>query len=307
MKKNIKIALIIIGILVSIILLDTLQAKVFDNKPIIKIVEYYDGGNLYQKHKGILVDTYVYTDGSQKAFYKWTTRTYSERNEECCKGCMCGDTLELLKTTESAWTLTTLDNNGEYVYDRHSFINFNGTGKNKYAFFKNDDNGNNITEVKGEFIINKKNEILLSPSNNKNNKITCKIGEEKDLIAVIHCDNDFGMFTLQKQGTLELPNVIKDTISKTETITVNDYQNTKTITAEKEINILLSVINNSKVWTGAVTTPSPQYELELFDSNSNRIAKILYNPGHYFNIELKDKNFELTNVDKKSLNTILEN
>lgn len=307
MKKNIKIALIIIGILVGIILLDTLQAKVFDNKPIIKIVEYYNGGNLYQKHKGILVDTYVYTDGSQKTFYKWTTRTYSERNEECCKGCMCGDTLELLKTTESAWTLTTLDNNGEYVYDRHSFINFNGTGKNKFAFFKNDDNGNNITEVKGEFIINKKNEILLSPSNNKNNKITCKIGEEKDLIAVIHCDNDFGMFTLQKQGILELPNVIKDTISKTETIIVNDYQNTKTITEEKEINILLTVINNSKVWTGAVTTPSPLYELELFDSNSNRIAKILYNPGHYFNIELKDKNFELTNVDKKSLNTILEN
>lgn len=307
MKKNIKIALIIIGILVGIILLDTLQAKVFDNKPIIKIAEYYNGGNLYQKHKGILVDTYVYTDGSQKTFYKWTTRTYSERNEECCKGCMCGDTLELLKTTESAWTLTTLDNNGEYVYDRHSFINFNGTGKKKFAFFKNDDNGNNITEVKGEFIINKKNEILLSPSNNKNNKITCKIGEEKDLIAVIHCDNDFGMFTLQKQGILELPNVIKDTISKTETIIVNDYQNTKTITEEKEINILLTVINNSKVWTGAVTTPSPQYELELFDSNSNRIAKILYNPGHYFNIELKDKNFELTNVDKKSLNTILEN
>jgi len=115
------------------------------------------------------------------------------------------------------------------------------------------------------------------------------------------------MFTLQNQGILELPKVIKDTISKTETIIVNDYQNTKTITEEKEINILLTVINNSKVWTGAVTTPSPQYELELFDSNSNRIAKILYNPGHYFNIELKDKNFELTNVDKKSLNTILEN
>ena len=55
MKKNIKIALIIIGILVGIILLDTLQAKVFDNKPIIKIVEYYNGGKLYQKHKGILV------------------------------------------------------------------------------------------------------------------------------------------------------------------------------------------------------------------------------------------------------------
>ena len=63
--------------------------------------------------------------------------------------------------------------------------------------------------------------------------------------SIIHCDNDFGMFTLQKQGILELPNVIKDTISKTETIIVNDYQNTKTITEEKEINILLTVINNS--------------------------------------------------------------
>jgi len=82
MKKNIKIILIVLSVLVGIILLDTLQAKAFNNKPIIKIVEYYDGGNLYQKHKGILVDTYVYTDGSQKTYYKWTSRLYDETNEK---------------------------------------------------------------------------------------------------------------------------------------------------------------------------------------------------------------------------------
>ena len=82
MKKNIKIILIVLSVLVGIILLDTLQAKVFNNKPIIKIVEYYDGGNFYQKHKGILVDTYVYTDGSQKTYYKWTNRLYDETNEK---------------------------------------------------------------------------------------------------------------------------------------------------------------------------------------------------------------------------------
>lgn len=82
MKKNIKIILIVLSVLVGIILLDTLQAKVFNNKHIIKIVEYYDGGNFYQKHKGILVDTYVYTDGSQKTYYKWTNRLYDETNEK---------------------------------------------------------------------------------------------------------------------------------------------------------------------------------------------------------------------------------
>ena len=42
----------------------------------IKIVEDYNGGDLYQKHlyqkhKGILVDTYVYGDGSQVTAFKW--------------------------------------------------------------------------------------------------------------------------------------------------------------------------------------------------------------------------------------------
>ncbi len=227
-----------------------------------------------------------------------------ENNEECCKGCICGDTIELLKTTETAWTLTEINSNGEYVYNRHSFINFHGTGKNKFAFFKNDENGALISEIKGELIINKQNEIILIPNDNKNSKITCKIGEEKDLIAVMHCDNNFGTFTLQKHGMLELPSIIKDTVSKTKLITVKG-QNTKTITEEKEINELLSVIHIAKVWTGAVTLPSPQYELELFDVNNNSIAKILYNPNHYFSIEINNKNYELINIDNNSLNALL--
>lgn len=226
-----------------------------------------------------------------------------ENSEECCEGCMCGDTIELLKTTETAWTLVEINNKGEYVYNRHSFINFHGTGKDKFAFFKNDDDANPISEVRGDFTINKKNEIILIPNDNKKNKITCKIGEEKDLIAVIHCNNNFGTFTLQKQGTLELPIIIKDTISKTKTIKVKGHQS---ITEEKEIDAFLSVINNSKVWTGAITTPSPLYEIELFDSNKNSIAKILYNPSHYFSIKVNDKSYNLTNIDKNLLTTILE-
>lgn len=85
MKKIVKIILITVFILVSVIAVDTLQAKVFDNKPIIKIIEDYNDGNLYQIHKGILVDTYIYVDGSQKTYFKWTKRAYIEQNEEVKK------------------------------------------------------------------------------------------------------------------------------------------------------------------------------------------------------------------------------
>lgn len=229
-------------------------------------------------------------------------------NNECCEGCICGDTIELLKNIETAWTLTEINDKGEYIYNRHSFINFHGTEKNKFAFFKNDDNSNPISSVKGNFSINEKNEIILEP-NDEENKITCKLGEEKNLIAILECDNDFGTFTLQKQGTYELSKSLIDAISKTGKITIkNNQQNskeTKNITDKKEIEEIISIINNSKVWTGAVTTPSPLYEINLYDSKNNIISKIQYNPGHYFNIEINNTSYNLTNIDKEKLNNLL--
>ena len=76
MNKRIKIMLITLLVLFNIIVFDTTQAKVFNNKPFLKIVESYDGGTLHQKHKGILVDTYIYNDGNMKTFFKWETRLY---------------------------------------------------------------------------------------------------------------------------------------------------------------------------------------------------------------------------------------
>lgn len=224
-----------------------------------------------------------------------------ENNGECCEGCLCGDTIELLKTTETAWKLTKINSKGEYVYSKHSFINFHGTGKDRFAFFENDD-ANTISEVRGEFIININYEIILTPDNGKD-KITCKLGEEKDLIAVMHCDNNFGIFTLQKQGKLELPSIIKDTVSKTKTIKISGRES---ITDNEEINKFLSIIYNSKVWTGATTLPGPKYTIELLDGRKKTIAKILYNPGNYFDIEINGENYALIDIDEESLNAILE-
>jgi len=71
MSKDVKIFLIIIIVLLVFILIDSVQAKLFNNRPILKLVEDYNGGNLYQKDKGIFVYTYIFTDGTQKTVFRW--------------------------------------------------------------------------------------------------------------------------------------------------------------------------------------------------------------------------------------------
>lgn len=71
MKKIIKIFLLIFSILIILLLIDTVQAILFNNRPIFKIVEDYNGGTLYRKDKGILVDTYTCTNGIKQTVFKW--------------------------------------------------------------------------------------------------------------------------------------------------------------------------------------------------------------------------------------------
>ncbi len=51
MNKKLRVILIILGILIGILLIDTLQAKIFNNSPFIRFTEDYNGGNLYKKIK----------------------------------------------------------------------------------------------------------------------------------------------------------------------------------------------------------------------------------------------------------------
>ncbi len=62
-KKVVKIVCIIVVVLIAVILLDTLQALLFDNSPLLKIREK---DKMYTVDKGILVKTYTYCDGSKK-------------------------------------------------------------------------------------------------------------------------------------------------------------------------------------------------------------------------------------------------
>ena len=72
MKKGLKITLIILGVLVSIIILDTLQAKIFDNSPLLKIRENLDGGTLDYIDKGLFVNHYHCNNNEKVTTWKGT-------------------------------------------------------------------------------------------------------------------------------------------------------------------------------------------------------------------------------------------
>ena len=76
MKKEIKIFFIILGFLLGVTILDTLQAKILVNSPIMHIRKYYDKGEINYIDKGLLIDYYKYTNGKDMVLFVWEKRTY---------------------------------------------------------------------------------------------------------------------------------------------------------------------------------------------------------------------------------------
>lgn len=73
MKKGLKITLITTSLLVAIILLDTTQSIVFNNRPIIKATKTYS--SFHKKDIGIFVETNIYGGVPQRTHFKWDHHT----------------------------------------------------------------------------------------------------------------------------------------------------------------------------------------------------------------------------------------
>lgn len=73
MKKGLKITLITTSLLVAIILLDTTQSIVFNNRPIIKTTKTYS--SFHKKDIGIFVETNIYGGVPKRTHFKWGHHT----------------------------------------------------------------------------------------------------------------------------------------------------------------------------------------------------------------------------------------
>ena len=79
MKKGIKITLIVLGVLLGIVVLDTLQAKFFDNSPLLKIRYNLDGGSTDYIDKGIFVNHYHCNNNDNVTTWKGTKFACSQK------------------------------------------------------------------------------------------------------------------------------------------------------------------------------------------------------------------------------------
>ena len=119
MKKYIKVFLIVIGIIVGIILLDSLQALVFDNNPIIGIQ------TRNMKKVGIFVDTYHFGNGKHDTVIKGFSPSSSYN----------GGNYILVDETKNKKDLA-CDDMLEGFYEDEKYSYFWSCAKNKYMIVK---------------------------------------------------------------------------------------------------------------------------------------------------------------------------
>ena len=128
MKKWLKTFLIVISLIIGIILLDSIQAFVFDNNPIISIREYYDGGDKNYKSKGILVDTINCTNGKKDTVLKGFSYSCSYN----------GGNYELVDKTKSIEDFACAEALEEF-YEDANYTYYWNCMKNEYMVVKYDD------------------------------------------------------------------------------------------------------------------------------------------------------------------------
>ena len=110
MKKG-KTIIIIILVIFGVLIIDTAQALIFNNSPIIKIRENYNGGNLYCKDKGILVDTYTCGNGKKYTTFKGGSYTCSVYSDY-----VIVDTTKDMKDFACAEALEEIYKDSQYTY-----------------------------------------------------------------------------------------------------------------------------------------------------------------------------------------------
>lgn len=182
MEKSVKIILIIVGVLVGIVLLDTLQARIFKHSPIISWKEELEDNDSWVD-KGIIIDTYYCTKEQDILTVSWHFKTSKFT-------CPKYKEDKLLNQLEGQWIAdgtqikSIIDMvDGEHIYaddyDLPYYLNINKDG----TYLLNLNNKTNYTE-KGKYSITD-NKINFNPETDDGFIWSCKLPNDNEL----HCEN----------------------------------------------------------------------------------------------------------------------
>lgn len=276
MKKNLKIVLITVIVLIIIVLLDTLQARIFKNSPIISWKEELSDADSWVD-KGILIDTYYCTEEKDIVTVSWKfkgskftcpidngendTTDYSE--VYACLENELGAYIMTEKDNASEIPLTDITDKKEQV---EYYKGIKANEKNMYIIFKG-----NVTyewEVMKDFQLyfSKKfpvyqryfmmdKGIYIFIHNNSND---VKFDE-----IINKCNNG-----INKEDGKTIKSKTLNSLNKTNKIIIKSGDTELgTINNKDSINNILSVISNSKQSGDVFLCDSNSFNFEMYDNN----------------------------------------
>ena len=197
MKKSIKIILIILAIIICIILIDTAQAKLLNNRPILKITEDLDG-TVEQKDKGILVYTYVFKDETQKTVFRW--EKYAPPEEVAEKAEDEVDDTEVDKNEIPDNYIAVFNGGaGEILYKTYIYKQNNGKSNSGFDYI-------NVTATTTSWGSDQWNEKITKKGSVQWTDDVLKVAEKNNAYSFVKLPNSDKTYTIEEYAEMFLTN-----------------------------------------------------------------------------------------------------
>ena len=285
MKKSLKITLIVIGVLVGIVVVDTLQAKIFNNSPILKVRENLNGGRTAYIDKGVFVNHYYCINKEEKTLFKGAKYTCPEleENKESTNG-FDKEFLQCIENELGGYLVTEKDNlieiplseikkddNEKIEYYKGAYASEHPDNMYVIVYPKNGTYESNIMKdfdkyFYENFSVYQTSESPFGPTiyiHNANNDVDFKDIFNKCKISSNSNDG--------KSMPSKTTNKLKDT--KKIVIKTNNEE-LGTISNEDTLNKILNTISSSKQYGDAFLCDGHGFDFEMYDKNSKLIDTI---------------------------------
>lgn len=285
MKKGLKITLIILGVVIGIVVLDTLQALLFDNSPIIKIRENNDGGSIDYIDKGIFVNHYYCVNKEENTVFKNVKYSCPIIDSEELTDNLDKELLSCLESQLGGYLVTETDNLIELPLSE-----IKSSDKEKIAYYKGvyasnhpnnifimvyPENGTYESSVMkdfdkyfyNKFSVYQKYESPLTPTiyiHNQDNDV-----DFKDIVNKCVISNN-------TEDGKAIPNNTLDKVNNTTKIVIKSNQKELgTISDKDKLDEILSAIKSSKKYGENCLADGHAFDFEMYD-NDNKLIDTIY-------------------------------
>ncbi len=283
MQKGIKITLIILSFLIGIVLLDTLQAKIFNNSPLLKIRQYYDEEKNYYIDKGLFVNHYYCSEKEEKTLFKKVKYSCPLQDSQEIADGIDKELVECIENELGAYLVTENDSLKEIPLSEikksdtlkiayYKGVQASNNQDNMYVLVYPKNGTYEFSVMKDfdkyfyeKFAIYQTYESPLTPTiyiHSQNNDV-----DFKNILNKCH--------KVSNSNEESLPTKTVNNLKETTKIIIKNSDKTLgTIKDNKQIQEILTIISSSKRSGSACLADNYSFEFEMYDNNNKLIDTI---------------------------------